>query len=209
MNTPTRVNSELVAPWAPLKSKNPTPVYLSSINLSEDIASADDMEELIRKFNAMSLEDNAMSHEDNSLSLEDDGMEELIRNFKSMSLEDDMDDIISRFNEMSLDDDLRSIPDSKREEYEDFPERFLWNFVGKMEQIEEDYYYMDVVQDDYYQEHYTLPEDQLYGIENICKYEDEQPHPNVTISRGNRPSTQEDYEEDEYFICLKDEFKSI
>ena len=188
MNTPTRVNSELVAPWAPLKSKNPTPVYLSSINLSEDIASADDMEELIRKFNAMSLEDNAMSHEDNSLSLEDDSMEELIRNFESMSLEDDMDDIISRFNEMSLDDD--------------------------MEQIEEDYYYMDVVQndyyqDDYYQEHYTLPEDQLYGIDNLCKYEDEQPHPNVTISRGNRPSTQEDYEEDEYFICLKDEYKSI
>ncbi len=175
MNTPTRVNSELVAPWAPLRSKNPTSVCLSSINLSEEINSADDMEELIRRFNAMSLED--------------DTMDELIRNFESMSLDDDMDDIISRFNGMSID--------------------------GDMEQIEEeDYYYMDVVQndyyqDDYYQEHYTLPEDQLYGIENICKYECEQPHANVTVIRGNRPSTQEDYEEDEYFICLKDDYKSI
>lgn len=55
---------------------------------------------------------------------------------------------------------------------------------------------MDDEDDDYYdyQEHYTLPEDQLYG----------EPHPNVTLFRGSNPAYS-DSDEEESLLDLGEE----
>jgi len=82
------------------------------------------------------------------------------------------------------------------------PEHFVVNLFAEFEreaqeenqvrEEEQEEDQMDIVSKSSYQEHYTLPEFQLYGYE-----EDIMPHPNITLFRGNQSLLEEDEDEDE------------